>query len=158
DRPAPVYMLYDTGGYPVPRCVFALGFYRIALAARERWGPDSVVVDVLTEKTLHQAMRHGRFVFLATHGARGDVTTELVLVQPVKGRSGGSLRSTARTSADEPFRVENARRIEVGGDLQFVYVSGCHGGDKEVLWRAALTPAEVRTFARISDSGEHVLW
>jgi tetratricopeptide (TPR) repeat protein len=158
DRPAQVYMLYDAGGLPVPRAVFALGFYRIALAARERWGPDSVVVAPLTEDTLQQAMRHGRFVFLATHGREGNITTPLVLVEPVKGRFGGSLRSIARASTDETFWANKARRVEVGGNLQFVYVCACNGGEKEETWRAALTPAEVRTFPRISDSGEHALW
>jgi tetratricopeptide (TPR) repeat protein len=157
DRPAAVYMLYHRDA-PVPRWVFALGFYRIALAARERWGPDSVVVAPLTEENLQQAMRHGRFVFLGTHGAGGDVTTPLVLVEPVKGRSGYSLKSIARASPGDRFQQENARRIEVGGDLQFVYVSACDGGEKEDVWRAALTPAEVKTFARTSYADEHAFW
>jgi tetratricopeptide (TPR) repeat protein len=157
DRPAAVYLLYHEDA-PVPRCVFALGFYRMALEAQARWGPDSVVVDVLTEKTLHQAMRHGRLVVLGTHGIEGNVTTPLVLVQPVKGRSGCYLRSIVRASTDEPFLNENARRIEIGGNLQFVFASACEGRKKEDVWRAALTPAEVRLFKRASLVHSHVLW
>ena len=40
-RPASVYMLYDSGGAPVLRCVFALGFYRIALAAQGAGGREA---------------------------------------------------------------------------------------------------------------------
>jgi len=156
-RPAPVYMLYDSGGAPVPRCVFALGFYRIALASQARWGPGSVAVAPLTEENLHMAMRQGRFIFLASHGSNGAVTTPLLEVVPDERRPASCLWSISKASADDPVYWKD-RQVQVGGDIQFVYVTACGSGEKEEFWRAALAPAEVRTFPRTSAVGQHIVW
>ena len=44
--------------------------------------------------------------------------------------------------------------------LQLVYITACDGGRNAAGWRAALAPAEVTTFDRLSAVLEHVwlLW
>ena len=102
-------------------------------------------------------MRHGRFVFLGSHGAKGAIITPLMQVVPDERGSESCLWSISRTSAGDHVSW-NARQVQVGGDLQFVYVSACGGGEKGELWQAALTPAEVRTFPRTCAVGEHIAW
>ena len=71
--PAPVYVLHDDRPFEtVPLWVRNLRFYRIALAATDKWGPGSIVVASLTEDNLKQALRHGRFVVLWGHGIQGE--------------------------------------------------------------------------------------
>ena len=58
----------------IPRWVFCVGFYRVASAAAERWGPGTVVVAPLTIESFRDAVRHGEFVFIASHGGNpGDI-------------------------------------------------------------------------------------
>jgi hypothetical protein len=134
-EPAACYMLYNDLGEHYPAWIFKLGFWRIARAARARWGPGSVVVAPLNRWTLHEALAHGRFVFLATHGAEGDVCLE-----------------------DWRFGPDYVRTIGHGDDLRLVYITACEGGLRAGDWRAALCPAQVYTFPRLSAVQEHVYW
>src|SRR5262249_22588794 len=87
---APVYLLYDDA-IPVPRWAYALGLYRVALQATERWGPGSCVLAPLDQESLRQALRHGSVVVLACHGGEGYVRTpNLRITAPdVEGLAGG---------------------------------------------------------------------
>ncbi len=135
DGPGDAYMLYDDMGC-VPRWVFCLGFYRISLAARERWGAESVVVALLTQQTLREALGSGRFVFVASHGYWGMVASGQIAVAPFDG----------------------IVRESVGERLAFVYITACEGGFKAAAWEEALRPAKVITFNRLSAVVEHIYW
>jgi hypothetical protein len=153
DRPAPVYVLYDDMQW-CPRWVFQLGAYRIALAARERWGEGSVVVAPLDEHSLKQALRHGRFVVLLCHGREGYVVKDKFLAAPPPPvPATRSVCVTTDPTGEQPWEY-----VPVGDDLRFVYVTACDAGQRADDWQAALTPAEVITFDRLSAMLEHVWW
>jgi uncharacterized membrane protein len=159
DEPAPVYLLYDNMGF-VPRWVWDLGFYRISLAATERWGRGSVVVAPLDEHHLRQALLHGRFVFLACHGRGGYIETSQLWVAPP---SPGPVTEQTRRGVyvarrEAPDGTGPWTELEVGGALQLVYNTACDGGNKAEQWEAGLAPAEVKTFARLSTTAEHIAW
>ena len=132
---ADVYMLYDDMGY-VPRWVFTLSFYRESRAATDRWGGGSVVVAPLSEPALNRALRNGRFVFIASHGVKGDILL-----------SGGI-----------PYWPRDVDRANIGPRLQYVYLAGCDTGLLRASWKNALAPAEVKTFDRLSSPAEHFFW
>src|SRR5262245_48201852 len=83
--PAPVYVLVDRLGMEklIPNWALRLASYRMALAARERFGEGSIVVAPLNERSLREAMRHGRVVMLLCHGYGGDVYMPDGWVTPV---------------------------------------------------------------------------
>lgn len=159
DQPAAAYLLYDDMG-AVPRWVFNLGFYRVALAARARWGPDQVVVAPLDERHLRQALRHGRLVCLAVHGREGDVLAPGLRITPCPSDDDGTEppRGLWVAEVDEHDRSGSWTFLAAGADLRFVYNSACDGGSKATEWSRALAPAEVRTFDRLSAALEHVVW
>ena len=66
-RPGEAYLLFEDNDL-FPRRLLSLGFYRVAAAAREKWGEDSVVMLKLSEDSLRRALREGRFVFIGSHG------------------------------------------------------------------------------------------
>jgi hypothetical protein len=159
DRPARVYFLCDDRPFEsIPLWVRNLRFYRVALAAQDRWGPGSVVVAPLTEKTLKQALRHGRFVVLWGHGddgvliTRDDGSVQPLGAAPAEGAKGkpGSLLITSRGRMKIVFPDPKK--------LQFVYITGCNAGVKAADWEGAFAPAEVITFPRYSGGMEHILW
>lgn len=133
--PADVYMLYDDMGY-IPRWVFTLGFYRVSLAATDRWGDGSVVVAPLSEPALSRALQNGRLVFIASHGADGDILLA------------GNL----------PYRPRDVDRASIGPRLQYIYLAGCDTGLQRVAWEKAFAPAAVKTYDRLSSATEHLLW
>jgi len=132
---ADVYMLYDDMGY-IPRWVFTFGFYRVSLAAIERWGDGSVVVAPLSGPALNQALQNGRLVYIASHGADGHI---LLL---------GHI----------PYWPRDVDRTSIGRRLQYVHMTGCETGLLRVAWAKAFAPAKVKTFDRLSSTAEHVLW
>jgi uncharacterized membrane protein len=159
DDPAVAYLLYDDMG-GVPRWVMNLGFYRVSLAARARWGPGRVVVAPLDERHLRLALLHGRLVYLAAHGDAGDITArDLQIAPPPLGNDGAGpargLRVADAHGGGDPGRWTF---LPAGKDLRFLYNSSCDGGSKAEEWRRALAPAEVRTFDRLSAVAEHLLW
>ena len=145
--PARAYLLYDDMGF-YPGWLFDLGFYRIVHAATDRWGPGSVVVAPFSQDTLADALRHGDFVFVASHGStEGDVL--------VRGTFTGPDGAEYNHMAVKP---DAALAAHVGPHLRFVYLTACDGGRKAAAWQATLAPAEVRTFDRLSAVVEHVYW
>jgi hypothetical protein len=159
ETPAAVYLLYDDMGF-VPRWVMNLGFYRVSLAARARWGAGQVVVGPLDERHLRQALRRGRFVCLAAHGAAGDIMTPHLRITPPPVGDDGAAPSRGLRVADVDKNGQPGpwTFLAAGDDLRFVYNSACDGGSKAEEWRRALAPADVRTFDRLSAVAEHVLW
>jgi uncharacterized membrane protein len=159
DEPAAVYMLYDDMGV-IPRWVMNLGFYRMSIAANERWGPGSVVVAPLDEYHLRLALRHGRILILACHGVEGDIISPRLLIVPPPLADTGkpAPRGLNLTNVDSDDHYGPWKFIEAEQNLRFVYVSACDGGDKAREWEQALAPAEVKTFGRLSAVAEHVVW
>lgn len=132
--PARAYMLYDDEGY-LPRWLFALGFYRIALVATERWGEGSVTVAPLSVQSLASAMRNGDFLVVASHGDYGDVY----------------LPEGAWDPSGIQLAVSNPR-------LRFVYLCACNAGTRASEWESVFAPARVVTFDRVSSTVEHIYW
>lgn len=132
--PAPVYMLYDNTAQ-FPRWLFALGFYPVSRAAVDRYGPGSAVVAELTEDHLAEALRHGRYVFLAAHGTENGLLVERRWFPP--GRVGP---------------------LEKNPGLSFVYLASCDSGAQAAAWREAFAPAAVKTYDRLTAVAEHVFW
>jgi len=132
---AEVYLLYDDMGY-IPEEVFASGFYRVALAAQEKWGVGSVTLRPLTAASLQQALQTGRFVYVASHGAEGRIFLD------------------QQTS----LGPEDIKLELIGAALQYVYLSGCDTGYLADDWQRVLAPAEVKTFDRLSATSEHIIW
>jgi hypothetical protein len=160
DEPAQVYLLYDDMGL-VPRWVFNLGFYRISLAASERWGPGSVVVAPLDEHHLELALQHGHFVFLACHGINGNIALPdfSIFPQTVFQDDGTPTNHAVLMTIHDSVEPEPPWVApSAGKSLRLVYNSGCDCGGKAMLWEAALAPAEVKTFDRLSTVAEHIVW
>lgn len=132
--PADAYLLYDDMGF-VPHWVFDLGFYRIARAAIENWGNDSVVVAPLTPDALAQAFRHGRFVFVLSHGTDKGLYTRTFRIAP-----------------------QRAAPLGTSEQLQYVYLTGCDNGAIAAEWEKVLAPAYVVTYDRLSAWLEHIYW
>lgn len=135
-KPGRAYMLYIDEGV-LPPWLFDLGFYRIALAATERWGMGSVVVTPLSYHSFEDAVAHGEFVFVCSHGRDGAIWYDQtkVIIQP---------------------DAHVAERV--GPGLRFIYLTACDGGRKEDQWREVFAPAEVKTFDRLSAVLEHIYW
>lgn len=125
------YFLYEDVDR-FPRAMFALGFYRLALAAREAWGTDSAVLLPLERETIERALREGTFVFIGSHGMKKGLLVD-----------------------GDWFTVEDARRAGGNSDLDFIYLTGC---DQPQAWIDALAPAEVVTFGRLTAVVEHIWW
>ena len=105
-------------------------------AANQRWGSGSVIVAPISRQALGEALAHGKFVYLATHGESG----------PLVHRDG----------AFTPQDV--AQGMRVGKELRLVYLAACHGGDLADQSRAVLAPAEVVSYPRFSAYLEHAYW
>lgn len=141
-RQAAVYLLYENAlyvghdTYAVPEWIFSLGFYPIAEIANYRWGTGSASVQPLSYENLKNALKYGRLVVVASHGISGWISNG------DKGYLGPA----------------DVIPLEKNKDLQFVYLAGCYSGDLRDAWEFALSPAEVKTFDRLSWIPEHVLW
>jgi hypothetical protein len=132
--PAPVYLLYDDVNR-YPRAMFTLAFYRMSMAGRDRFGKDAVVAAKLSEDSLKAAMANARFIFIASHGKARGIILE-----------GGWL---------EPHEVD---AWPTNPALEFVYLAGCDSGAIAGQWEAAFSPAEVKTYDRLSAVLEHLWW
>jgi hypothetical protein len=151
-EPNPVYALYhDEPFESIPLWIRELRFYRMALAARERWGPKSMIVAPLNRQNLKEALGHGRFVVLWGHGTDGFlVTAEGYLVGP----SGKGRISIVDPRGSSSF----AEVFEVNKELRVIYLTGCDAGRRAREWREAFAPATVFSFDRKSGGMEHILW
>lgn len=132
--PAKVYMVYEDLDL-WPHWIFALGFYRIALKAQEVYGPDSVVITPLSIEAVSYALSHGEFVFVGSHGSEKGLLINRRFIGPKK--------------------IDYDRANE---SLKYVYLTGCDSGVQGPQWEAALAPAEVQTFDRLSAIVEHIFW
>jgi len=158
NEPASVYMLYDDMEI-VPRWVFNLGFYRMSLSAREKWGPNNVVVAPLDELHLRLALRHGRFIVLACHGIDGELISSRFRIAPPAFATPSDPDAHGLCFAYfDDYRSDPWTFLDAGQDLRFVYNSGCDCGVRAAEWDKALAPAEVRTFGRLSAVAEHIGW
>lgn len=139
-RPARVYVLYDHHAVNIgttPRWVMVLGTYRVARAARQRWGADAVVVDRMSLASLREAFLHGEVVILATHGKHGRVHYD----------------------NDQRFEAHHlGHQVRRGPRLKLVYLTACGGGHAHDHWQRGLRPAQVISFARNSSTSEHAWW
>lgn len=158
-RPAELYVLYDDMGV-IPRWVMNLGFYRLSRAAEDRWGPQNVVLGRLDEPHLRSALEHGRVVFLACHGAEGEIVGNDWSVKPAAAVASTNGDQAARgvytltRRGGERFRTW----IEPGPNLRLVYNAACDSGRLGDAWSRSLAPAEVKTFDRLSLVVEHLWW
>lgn len=129
--PAKVHLLYENAGR-FPRWLFAIGFYPMARAAEERFGPGQVVLQRVTRESLHRALHEARFAFLGTHGMHQGILVP-----------------------DGFFKVSDVTPGEVNPDLKFVYMAGC---DQGAGWETAFAPAKVISYNRLTSVAEHIWW
>lgn len=132
--PGSAYLLYEDNDR-FPRWLFALGFRRCAVAAREKWGEDSVLMLKLTDHSLARALREGRFVFVGSHGTAQGLLTKEGFIEP------GHVLAMTKNPA-----------------LQFVYLAGCDSGAQRATWDNAFHPATVVTYDRLTAVLEHIWW
>jgi hypothetical protein len=127
-------MVYEDNGM-FPRWLFALGFYRMALAAREVHGPESPVLVKISRSAIGEAVAHGRLVFIGSHGTRRGLMLK-----------------------NEWLLPEEFESVEKNPALHLVYLSGCDSGDQRDAWERAFAPATVITYDRLSAVLEHAWW
>ena len=129
--PGKAYFVYEDGGR-FPRWLFALGFYPMARAAEQRFGPGNAVLLHVSKDALHRAFHEATFIFMGTHGVHDGILVP-----------------------DGLFRVSDVQPGEANPSLQYIYMSGC---DQGAGWEQALAPAHVVTFDRLTSVAEHVWW
>ncbi|WP_132279895.1 hypothetical protein [Natranaerovirga hydrolytica] len=132
---AEIFLLYDDMGY-IPRWVFTLGFYCDSIIAINRWGDNSVAIVPINNNTINYALENGRFIFVSSHGAEGDIILQDNIF----------------------YGPENVDSDNISASLQYVYLSGCDTGLKRQEWENILSPAYVKTFDRLSTTFEHIYW
>jgi hypothetical protein len=145
-----VYILYTTGGYiptkelwaayTPPRWTFSLFFYPMVAAASAKWGSGSVAIEPLTDVTFRDAIRNGKFVFVASHGGHEPGSFSYAF-DPYQG-----------------FLPSHLQPGDAGPQLRYVYFAACYAGYLDADWKQVLAPAEVKTYSRISYVEEHFVW
>lgn len=129
-----VYMVYEDNGI-FPRWMFALAFYPMARAAEATYGEGSAVLLHISRETVAQALAGGRVVFIGSHGTKKGLMLHNDWLLP-----------------------KDLAELPKNKALKFVYLTGCDSGEKRDAWIAALTPADVVTYDRLSASLEHAWW
>ena len=129
-----VYMVYEDNGI-FPRWMFALAFYPMARAAEGTYGEGSAVLLKISPETVAKALAGGRLVFVGSHG-----TSKGLMLH------------------DQWLLPKDLAALPKNKDLKFVYLTGCDSGEQRGSWLAALAPADVVTYDRLSASLEHVWW
>lgn len=132
--PADVYILFEDVNR-FPRWMFTLALFPAAKAGLDEFGPETVVVTRLTQKSLATALANGRFVFIGSHGKAAGMLLEKRWVPP-----------------------QDIAVLPKNPDLRYVYLAGCDSGTLAEEWRAALAPAEVKTYDRLTAVIEHLWW
>ncbi len=134
EQPGRVYMVYEDNGV-VPGWIFSLGMYRMALAARDSFGPDSTILLRISVEHLRRAFREGTVVVVGSHGqAQGLI-------------------------ADKRWFTPNDLKAgDVGLGLRYVYLTGCDSGAQAADWQRVLRPAQVATHDRLTAVVEHIWW
>lgn len=149
-KDAKVYVLYTKGGYlPVPglfetftppRWFMTLGFYPLVQAGMQKYGEEGVAVLPLTPESFGEAIQHGKFIFVASHGGSVPGSFSLSISPHIQYL---------------PKDIELSR---VGEDLQFVYFAGCFTGKLETEWKETLGIDQAVLFDRLSSVDEHMMW
>ena len=129
-----VYMVYEDNGV-FPRWLFALAFYPMARTAEETYGPGSAVMLKISRETVAQALAEGRLVFVGSHGTSKGLMLRHEWILP-----------------------KDLAEVPKNKNLKFVYLTGCDSGEKRDAWVAALAPADVVTYNRLSATLEHAWW
>jgi len=134
NRSSKVFFVYEDN-QRFPPLLFQLGVYRIALAARERYGEVETQVLPISKSNLLRAFREGDFVVVGSHGTEHGLIT--------------------RQGYFTPGEID---REQVSGGLRYVYLTGCDSGAEAEIWRKKLRPAQVVTHDRLTAVAEHVWW
>lgn len=129
-----VYMVYEDNNV-FPRWIFALAFYPMARAAEDTYGPGSAVLLKISRETVAQALAGGRLVFIGSHGTSKGLMLRHEWLLP-----------------------KDLAAVPKNKDLKFVYLTGCDSGEQRDAWVAALAPADVVTYNRLSATLEHAWW
>lgn len=135
EKPGQVYMVYEDLRF-YPRWIFVLGFFPMARASQEIYGPGQAVLLRLSKENIARAVKEGRIVVLATHGGKKGILLDTRRYMPA---------SEAETMGTNP-------------NLAYVYLTSCDGGAQEEGWKRAFAPARVITFPRLSAIVEHIWW
>lgn len=144
-RPAKVYMLYHNTPF-VPSWVLELGFYRTALASRQKWGSNAVAVLPISKSTLTEALQHGEVIWFSLHGYSLDRMGDFALCESID-------------SPCKPIGPTEVSRIGIGENLRLVYLGWCFGMQKIEQWKAIFAPAETaKSYPNISLYPEHLYW
>lgn len=133
-EPGVAYFVYEDLD-TLPAWLFALGFYRVSLATRARFGPGKAVLLRLSEETILRAKAEGQFVVIGAHGRPRGILCDGGWIAPRDIAAG-----------------------ESNPGLRFVYLSSCDSGAQRKAWEEAFAPAEVVTFDRLSAIVEHIWW
>lgn len=129
-----VYMIYEDNGV-FPRWIFALGFYPMARAARQIYGPEAPVLQPISRDAITNAIAHGKLVFVGSHGTKRGLMLKHEWLLP-----------------------EDFRNAPKHPGLKLVYLTGCDSGEQRDAWADAFAPARVVTYDRLSAVLEHVWW
>lgn len=129
-----VYMVYEDNGV-FPRWIFALAFYPMARATEETYGPGRAVLLKISRETVAEALAGGRLVFVGSHGTSKGLMLRHEWLLP-----------------------KDLAAVPKNPNLKFVYLTGCDSGEQRDAWVAALSPADVVTYNRLSATLEHAWW
>lgn len=132
--PGTVYFVYEDNGV-VPRWVFGLAFYQMALETRRCYGEGEAVMLRITKENLRRALQEGTFVVVGSHGQAQGIIAE-----------------------HEWFAPHDLAPGDVGMQLREVYLAGCDSGALAQDWERALSPARVITHDRLTAVVEHAWW
>lgn len=129
-----VYFLYEDNDV-FPRWFFLLVFYPMTRTASDLWGDGSVVVQRFDRPAVLNAVAHAEAMYLGTHGTPKGLMLDEGWLTP-----------------------DDLNDADINPNLRFVYISGCDSGRQREGWVAALAPAEVVTYDRLSAVLEHAWW
>ncbi len=131
---AAVYMLYEDVDV-FPHWIFPLGLYRVSLEAHKKWGEHAVKVAPVSRESIAEALQHGRFIFIGSHGLAPGLLLKEGYIKP----------------QDVALMPKNKA-------LQFVYLTSCDSGARKADWEAAFAPGKVITHNRLTAVVEHIWW
>ncbi len=132
--PAKAYVLYDDMER-YPRWMFCLGFFPIVRAAQDKWPRGNVVVAPLSEHALAYSLRHGSFLFVASHGDSDGLLLD-----------------------DRHITPRDLAAAHIRSNLEFVYLTACESGVLASEWQKVFAPARVITFSAPVSKLRHLYW
>ncbi len=129
-----VFLIYDHLDR-FPRFIFSAAALPIVRTGVARYGPGSVVMLPISRSAIETALTQGDFVIIASHGVADGLILD-----------------------DGYYRPEDVPALDADGPLQFVYLAGCDSGAQQRAWEAALHPATVKSYDRLTPVIEHLWW